>query len=245
MPRPSSCFDSWVGAVGPDDYRHAILPHTSRILAALGSSGVPRIHFGVGTGELLGLMGEAGANVVGVDWRIPLDEAVRRVEPGKALQGNLDPAILLAPWDVVEERARGSSPAGARPRAMYSTSGTACFRKPTRTCWPGWPTWCTPSRPAPTPERPRSNVPSAPRRGGFRGRAAAGQPAPGVVDREAGHGQDRGERRDRAEEGQRPRDGRAQRVPAGAEAARQGGRAFGRYAGGLALGPRRMSVTVA
>jgi uroporphyrinogen decarboxylase len=99
-------FDSWVGAIGPDDYRHAILPHTSRIFAALGSLGVPRIHFGVGTGELLGLMGEAGADVVGVDWRIPLDEAVRRVEPGKALQGNLDPAVLLAPWEVIEERAR-------------------------------------------------------------------------------------------------------------------------------------------
>ncbi len=99
-------FDSWVGAVGPDDYRHAILPHTSRIFSALGSTAVPRIHFGVGTGELLGLMGDAGADVVGVDWRIPLDEAVRRVEPGKALQGNLDPAVLLAPWDVVEERAR-------------------------------------------------------------------------------------------------------------------------------------------
>jgi len=80
-------FDSWVGAVAPDDYRHAILPHTSRIFAALGSAGVPRIHFGV-------------------DWRIPLDEAVRRVEPGKALQGNLDPAILLAPWAVIEERTR-------------------------------------------------------------------------------------------------------------------------------------------
>ena len=66
---------------------------------------MPRLHFGVGTGELLGLMGEAGADVVGVDWRVPLDEAVRRVDPGKALQGNLDPAILLAPWDVVERRA--------------------------------------------------------------------------------------------------------------------------------------------
>jgi uroporphyrinogen decarboxylase len=99
-------FDSWVGAVSPDDYRQAILPHTSRVFAALESAGVPRIHFGVGTGELLGLMGEAGADVVGVDWRIPLDEAVRRVEPGKALQGNLDPAILLAPWEVIEERAR-------------------------------------------------------------------------------------------------------------------------------------------
>src|ERR1700726_407535 len=98
-------FDSWVGAVGPDDYRHAILPHTSRIFSALAATGVPRIHFGVGTGELLGLMGEAGADVVGVNWRIPLDEAVRRVEPGKALQGNLDPAILLAPWEVIEQRA--------------------------------------------------------------------------------------------------------------------------------------------
>jgi uroporphyrinogen decarboxylase len=98
-------FDSWVGAVSPDDYRHAILPHTSRIFGALETAGVPRIHFGVGTGELLGLLGEAGADVVGVDWRIPLDEAVRRVEPGKALQGNLDPAILLAPWEVIEERA--------------------------------------------------------------------------------------------------------------------------------------------
>src|SRR5205807_2873001 len=99
-------FDSWVGAVGPDDYRHAILPHTSRIFAALGSTGVPRIHFGVGTGELLGLMGEAGADVVGVDWRIPVDEAARRAGDGKALQGNLDPSVLLAGWDVVEPRAR-------------------------------------------------------------------------------------------------------------------------------------------
>ena len=99
-------FDSWVGAVSPDDYRRSVLPHSRRIFAALADSGVPRIHFGVGTGELLGLMGEAGADVVGVDWRVPLDEAVRRVEPGKALQGNLDPALLLAPWEVTKQRAR-------------------------------------------------------------------------------------------------------------------------------------------
>jgi uroporphyrinogen decarboxylase len=98
-------FDSWVGVVSPADYRHAILPHTSRIFAALADYGVPRIHFGVGTGELLGLLGEAGADVIGIDWRVPLDEAARRV-PGRTLQGNLDPAILLAPWDVVESRAR-------------------------------------------------------------------------------------------------------------------------------------------
>ena len=99
-------FDSWVGVVGPEDYRHAILPHTRRIFSALAASGVPRIHFGVGTGELLGLLGEAGADVVGVDWRIPLDEAARRVGGGKVLQGNLDPAVLLAGWEVVEPRAR-------------------------------------------------------------------------------------------------------------------------------------------
>ena len=99
-------FDSWVGAVSAEDYRELILPHTSKIFAALAPAGVPRIHFGVGTGELLGLLGEAGADVVGVDWRIPLDEASRRAGAGKAVQGNLDPAMLMAPWDVVESRAR-------------------------------------------------------------------------------------------------------------------------------------------
>ncbi|MEV0583484.1 uroporphyrinogen decarboxylase [Nonomuraea sp. NPDC050310] len=96
-------FDSWVGAVAPADYREFVLPYTSKIFAAVAD--VPRIHFGVGTGELLGLLGEAGADVVGVDWRVPLDEAARRVGPGKALQGNLDPAVLLAPWEAVERKA--------------------------------------------------------------------------------------------------------------------------------------------
>ena len=99
-------FDSWVGALSPADYRAFVLPHTSQIFTALTSQGVPRIHFGVGTGELLGLMRHAGADVVGVDWRVPLDEAASRVEAGTALQGNLDPAVLLAPWEVIAERAR-------------------------------------------------------------------------------------------------------------------------------------------
>src|SRR5580698_5833574 len=98
-------FDSWAGSLSLDDYRKSVLPHSKRIFEALAGTGVPRIHFGVGTGELLGVMGAAGADVVGVDWRVPLDDAVSRVEPGKALQGNLDPAILLAPWDVIESRA--------------------------------------------------------------------------------------------------------------------------------------------
>jgi len=99
-------FDSWVGALSPSDYRTYVLPHSAQIFAALEGRDVPRIHFGVGTGELLGLMRHAGADVVGVDWRVALDEAASRVEAGTALQGNLDPAALLAPWDVVAGRAR-------------------------------------------------------------------------------------------------------------------------------------------
>jgi uroporphyrinogen decarboxylase len=98
-------FDSWAGSLSLDDYRSFVLPYSKRIFDALADSGVPRIHFGVNTGELLGVMGEAGADVVGVDWRVSLDDAVSRVEPGKALQGNLDPAILMAPWDVIAARA--------------------------------------------------------------------------------------------------------------------------------------------
>jgi uroporphyrinogen decarboxylase len=98
-------FDSWAGSLSLDDYRASVLPYSRRIFDALAGTGVPRIHFGVNTGELLGVMGEAGADVVGVDWRVPLDEAVSRVEPGKALQGNLDPVVLMAPWETVERRA--------------------------------------------------------------------------------------------------------------------------------------------
>jgi uroporphyrinogen decarboxylase len=99
-------FDSWVGALAPADYRRSVLPASAKVFDAVASYNVPRIHFGVGTGELLGLMGEAGADVVGVDWRVPLDEAARRVGPGKALQGNLDPAVLFAPTAAVEAKAR-------------------------------------------------------------------------------------------------------------------------------------------
>ncbi|WP_040836500.1 uroporphyrinogen decarboxylase [Nocardia brevicatena] len=99
-------FDSWAGVLSQADYRAHVLPHSERVFAEIADAGVPRIHFGVGTGELLGAMGEAGADVVGVDWRLPLTEAVRRVGPGKALQGNLDPAVLFGGWPVVEAQAR-------------------------------------------------------------------------------------------------------------------------------------------
>jgi uroporphyrinogen decarboxylase len=99
-------FDSWAGALAPGDYRRSVLPASRRIFAALVDLDVPRIHFGVGTGELLDLMAEAGADVVGVDWRVPLDRARARLGAGVAVQGNLDPAACLAPWSVVEAAAR-------------------------------------------------------------------------------------------------------------------------------------------
>ncbi|MCI4064967.1 uroporphyrinogen decarboxylase [Micromonospora sp. R77] len=99
-------FDSWAGALSEADYRRYVLPHSAYVLSGLESAGVPRIHFGVGTGELLTAMGEAGADVVGVDWRTPLDVATRRIGRDKAVQGNLDPTVLLAPWSVVETEVR-------------------------------------------------------------------------------------------------------------------------------------------
>ncbi|MGI8773764.1 MAG: uroporphyrinogen decarboxylase [Actinomycetota bacterium] len=96
-------FDSWVGSLAPPDYERHVLPHVARIFAGLADLGVPRIHFGVVTGELLTSMSGAGADVVGIDWRVPLDRARRRVGD-LVVQGNLDPTSLFAPWDVVKER---------------------------------------------------------------------------------------------------------------------------------------------
>jgi len=98
-------FDSWAGSLSPRDYAEFVLPHSEKVFAALASYGVPRLHFGVNTGELLGLMSSAGADVVGVDWRVPLDEAVRRIAAAgdpKPVQGNLDPALLSAGRPVLE-----------------------------------------------------------------------------------------------------------------------------------------------
>ena len=99
-------FDSWAGALSAADYAEHVLPHSAAVFAALADLDLPVVHFGVGTGELLRLMGEAGADVVGVDWRVPLDEATRRIGPDRAVQGNLDPALLLADWPVVEREVR-------------------------------------------------------------------------------------------------------------------------------------------
>jgi uroporphyrinogen decarboxylase len=97
-------FDSWVGAIDRDDYRRRVQPHMSALFSGLADLGVPVIHFGVGTGELLGEMAIAGGDVLGVDWRVPLDEAWDRVGHSRAIQGNLDPAVLAAPWETVERK---------------------------------------------------------------------------------------------------------------------------------------------
>ena len=92
-------FDSWAGALGRSDYREFALPHTKRIFDGVADTGVPRIHFGVGTTAILADLAEAGGDVVGVDWRQGLDEAWRTIGPDRGIQGNLDPALLFAPRD--------------------------------------------------------------------------------------------------------------------------------------------------
>ena len=99
-------FDSWAGALAPSDYRRSVLPASAKVFRAVAGHGVPRIHFGVGTGELLALMGEAGADVVGVDYRVSLTDALTRLGGRYAVQGNLDPALLFAPWEPLERRVR-------------------------------------------------------------------------------------------------------------------------------------------
>ncbi len=99
-------FDSWMGDLGAREYEAYVLPYTRRIFAGLRDTGVPTIHFGTGTVGLLEQMAGAGSDLVSVDWRVPLDEAWRRIGPGKGIQGNLDPAMLLAPWEVVQREGR-------------------------------------------------------------------------------------------------------------------------------------------
>lgn len=113
-------FDSWAGALSPADYERYVLPASAKVLAAVADLGVPRIHFGVSTGELLGHMADAGAEVIGVDWRTPLDVARRRVGPETILQGNLDPALVAAGWDATEPAARAVLEAGGGDRHVFN-----------------------------------------------------------------------------------------------------------------------------
>jgi uroporphyrinogen decarboxylase len=114
-------FDSWVGALAPPAYETSVLPHLARLFEGLADLNVPVIHFGVGTGELLPLMRRAGGSCIGVDHRVPLDAARARLGPDVAIQGNLDPAVAVAPWEVVEESARDVlRRAGGRPGHVFN-----------------------------------------------------------------------------------------------------------------------------
>lgn len=95
-------FDSWAGSLSLADYTRCVAPFSARALEPVRELGVPLVHFGVGTGELLAAMRDVGVDTVGVDWRLPLDEAVRRLGPDVSVQGNIDPALLRAPWPVLE-----------------------------------------------------------------------------------------------------------------------------------------------
>jgi uroporphyrinogen decarboxylase len=99
-------FDSWAGILSPGDYRRYVLPHSKRLFDRLRTLGVPTIHFGVDTTALLDLLREAGGDVIGLDWRVPLDEAWVWVGPDRAVQGNLDPVALFAPRRELEDRVR-------------------------------------------------------------------------------------------------------------------------------------------
>jgi uroporphyrinogen decarboxylase len=114
-------FDSWVGALDARDYREFILPHTRRIFDALAGRDCPTIHFGVGTGAILQEMREAGGEVIGADWRTPLDEAWSRIGYDRAIQGNLDPTLLLGPIDRVLAGADDVlERAGGRPGHIFN-----------------------------------------------------------------------------------------------------------------------------
>ena len=131
-------FDSWAGALDPDDYARHVLPVMRDVFGGVAGLGVPLIHFGVGTGELLAYMRDAGATVVGVDWRVPLDRAWDRVGPDVAVQGNLDPAACVAPWEVVEAKAMDVlARAAGRPGHVFNLDTASCPGR-RRKRWSGW-----------------------------------------------------------------------------------------------------------
>jgi uroporphyrinogen decarboxylase len=116
-------FDSWVGSLSRTDYVERVAPHSARALSHVADLDVPRIHFGVGSGEVLADMAAIGVDAVGVDWRLPLDEAVRRVGADVTLQGNIDPAMLGAPWPVLEAHVRDVVARGGAARAHVVNLG--------------------------------------------------------------------------------------------------------------------------
>jgi uroporphyrinogen decarboxylase len=114
-------FDSWVGNLSPADYAEFVAPWSGRVLAALRDAGVPTIHFGTGTATLLADMAAVGGDVIGLDWRIPLDAGWAAVGEERGVQGNLDPATLFGPWERIETAVRDVlARAGGRPGHIFN-----------------------------------------------------------------------------------------------------------------------------
>jgi uroporphyrinogen decarboxylase len=114
-------FDSWVGCLSPDDYRRYVLPYTKQVIDGLRHAGAPVIHFGTDTAMLLDVMREAGSDVMGVDWRIPLDDAWRRIGPDVGIQGNLDPVALFAPLHELRTKVQELlKRTGSRPGHIFN-----------------------------------------------------------------------------------------------------------------------------
>jgi uroporphyrinogen decarboxylase len=114
-------FDSWVGALSPADYARYAQPYSARVLRAVEQTGIPVIHFGTGTAALLELIHQAGGDVIGLDWRVPLDRGWSRLGDGVSVQGNLDPVALFAPWPVLCQQVRDIlEKAGGRPGHIFN-----------------------------------------------------------------------------------------------------------------------------
>jgi uroporphyrinogen decarboxylase len=114
-------FASWVGCLGPEDYREYVLPHSKPIFDALKERGVPSIHFGTDSGGLLSAMRDAGGDVIGLDWRIDLAEGWEKIGLDRGIQGNLDPAVLFAPRGEIERRVRSIlDKAAGRPGHIFN-----------------------------------------------------------------------------------------------------------------------------
>src|SRR6185437_11517122 len=114
-------FDSWVGCLSVEDYRKFVLPRTTELIRSLKASGAPVIYFGTDTTTLLSSMKETGADVIGLDWRVPLDEGWKLVGNSGAVQGNLDPVVLFADWKEVKQRAEDVlNRAAGRPGHIFN-----------------------------------------------------------------------------------------------------------------------------
>jgi uroporphyrinogen decarboxylase len=114
-------FDSWVGQLSPEDYDSFVAPHSARVFRELQGAGVPLIHFGTDSAMLLESMARAGGDLIGVDWRIPLDQAWSRIGPGRGIQGNLDPCVLFASPELIREKAHAIlRRAGGRPGHVFN-----------------------------------------------------------------------------------------------------------------------------